>query len=364
VFYSELLRGMWWNGWADALLTPVSGTDLFYRTYRVRADMRFVYWLAPNLPLHHIREVTDWDAYQAHWQVDPRNPKVFRQDLDRSYVELPAAPPQHWHQPRRDGAAGSVTSLVWQSALLGNERTVWIATPPGYQPQGEPYPLLLLFDGDVYTTHVPAPTILDNLVAAGRIPPTVAVLIDSPDRAAELGCDGRLVDCLADELLPWVRARYHVTTDPGRSVVGGVSLGGLMAAYVAMQRPDLFGNVLAQSGAFGWGREAAAAPPWSIEPPPEDCWLVRAIAERERLPLRFWLEAGLLEDHRDASITSVLQSTRHLRNVLAARGYPVSYHEFAGGHQYITWRGTLPDALVALLGQMVGDPSRSGDIAS
>jgi hypothetical protein len=202
VFYSELLRGMWWNGWSDALLTPVPETDLFYRSYRVRADMRFVYWLAPNLPLHHIGQVADWEAYQAHWQLDPRNPRVFRQDLDRSYVELPAAPPQHWHQPRPDMVARSLTTQRWRSTSLGNERTVWISTPPGYQSDGEPYPLLLLFDGDVYTTHVPAPMILDNLVAAGRIPPTVAVLLDSPDRATELSCDDRLVAFLADELLP------------------------------------------------------------------------------------------------------------------------------------------------------------------
>lgn len=46
--------------------------------------------------------------------------------------------------------AGSVTADQVSSAILGNERTVWTCTPPGYKPDGGPYPLLLLFDGDAY----------------------------------------------------------------------------------------------------------------------------------------------------------------------------------------------------------------------
>jgi len=51
VLYSELLRGSWWNNWTDAILTHLPGTNLYYRTYQVRKDMRFVYWLSPNHPL-------------------------------------------------------------------------------------------------------------------------------------------------------------------------------------------------------------------------------------------------------------------------------------------------------------------------
>ena len=96
VFYSELLRGMWWNNWADALLNRLLQTNLFYRTYRVRTDIRFVYWLSPNHPLIHPKEVKDWDEYMAHCQVDPFNPNKFIQDKDRSFVEMPAAAPQLW----------------------------------------------------------------------------------------------------------------------------------------------------------------------------------------------------------------------------------------------------------------------------
>jgi len=46
-----------------------------------------------------------------------------------------------------------------------------------------------------------------------------------------------------------------------------------------------------------------------------------------------------------------LETTRHMRDVLRAKGYEVHYQEFAGGHEYLNWRGTLADGLIALIGK-------------
>ena len=74
------------------------------------------------------------------------------------------------------------------------------------------------------------------------------------------------------------------------------------------------------------------------------------------MPVRFYLEAGLLEDAiwRESpprfAMPSLLLATRHLRDVLQSKGYGLCYHEFNGGHEDLSWRGTFADGLMALAG--------------
>jgi len=355
VFYSELLRGMWWNQWADALLSRLLQTNFFYRTYKVRTDLRFVYWLSPNHPLIHPKDVEDWDQYIAHCQVDPLNPNKFIQDKDRSFVEMPAASPQLWHIPDPQVPHGQVEHFTWHSELLENDRQVWVYSPHGYNIADQPYHLLLLFDGDIFTSDVHAPTIFDNLITSGHIPPLLAIMLDSPDRQRELYCHEPFAEFISREIIPWARQKYHISTNPDQTTVAGVSAGGLAAAFVGLRHPEIFGNVLSNSGAFGWGPEQNSKNFWQWEIPPEGEWLIQQYATNEKLPLRFHLDAGLLEDQRDNPVMTILQSNRHMRDILLAKGYWVHYAEFCGGHQYINFRATLAEGLIALLEQQQAD---------
>ena len=47
---------------------------------------------------------------------------------------------------------------------------------------------------------------------------------------------------------------------------------------------------------------------------------------------------------------AILEPSRHMRDVLLAKGYEVHYQQFNSGHDYLNWRGTLADGLIALVG--------------
>ena len=107
--------------------------------------------------------------------------------------------------------------------------------------------------------------------------------------------------------------------------------------------PRVFGNVLSQSANVFYDPH----PKPSSNPYTRDsAWLTSQFVTTPRLPLRFYLEVGTLE----AGVVNPVAEHRRLRDVLAAKGYTVMYSEFSGGHDYLTWRNSLGDGLIALLG--------------
>lgn len=343
----------YWGDWHDNMLIRLPESDLWYKTYRLRSDMRTGYWLSLNDPLIPLREIQNMQAHWSRYQLDPLNPRThtypkddeFLDDKDSTFslLELPDAPAQPWITPHSGVSQGKVEMFRLRSEILDNERRVWIYTPPGYEASGEPYGLLLIFDGPAYISPelVPTPTILDNLLHERKIPPLVAVFPDSlsmETRNRELPCYPPFVEYLTRELLPWVGAHYHITTEPARIMVAGSSYGGLAAAFAGLTAPQVFGNVLSQSGAFWY----SGKPQGDIN---AEWMLIRRFVESPRLPLRFYMEVGLLEHIRDADMVFC---NRHLRDALEAKGYDVTYSEYMGGHNYVCWRGSLADGLMAL----------------
>lgn len=326
----------------DARMAHLDGTNIWFRSYVLRRDLRFTYRLAPvdrDLVLDAADPRYDKGKIRETARVDPLNGNPHPPGAESllSVAVLPAAPPQPWVERRPGTPQGRVVdSRVGQIPLA-------VYTPPGYRRDGGPYPLLIVLDGSAYRDLIPLPAILDNLIAAGRLPPVVAVLVGSleaEERDRDLACQRPYTNFLAKEVLPWVRERYRVTAEPGRTVLAGSSLGGLAAACAALERPDLFGNVLSQSGSFSW---RPAGEPWE--------WVARQVEARPKLPVRFYLDVGLLETWPvEKTGPSLLASHRRLRDALRAKGYPVVYAEFAGGHGHANWQGTIADGLIALLG--------------
>ena len=338
------------------VMSRIEGTDVLYRTYTRGRGFRGSYQLSPNDPLT-LPDLDDpgwWPRRLANFGPDPLNPKRFGERY--SIVELPGAPEQPWIVENEDTPRGRVVDHEsFASEVLGNERPISVYLPAGYdESRPDAYPLFVVFDRGAYLNQVPTPTILDNLIAAGEVPPLVTVLVGNSGSArnTELPCNPKFAEFLAAELFPFVRATYNVTNDPARTVVGGSSFGGLASTYFALQHPELVGNVLSQSGSYWW------AEGWDFrnpDPAVEGEWLTRQFALRDKVPVRFYMDVGIHE----AGNPSMAVVNRHLRDVLQAKGYDVvRYVEFNGGHDYLVWRGTLADGLIALLGGSEPSPSR------
>lgn len=339
----------------------VPATDLWWAVRRAADDVRVVYRYCADDPL------LEWDftatadeSLQAAVEErfsrargDPANPDRIRVDGPRwdappehwlSVLTLSRTPPDPWHQPRPGVPSGSVVPHRIESRGLGNERGLSVYLPPGYRPDGGPYPLVVLLDGRELHRVVDAPTIVDNLLAEGSIPPPVLAMVENPDelsRLREYACNAAFGDFLAGELLPWLRSHYGGLAPEAKSVVvGGMSFGGLAGAHAGWAHPDAFGAVLSMSGSFWYAPDGEG----ELE------WLTRQVAAGERLPMRWWLSVGTLERQvMEEAGVSMVASNRHLRTVLQVKGCEVHYSEYSGGHDFAGWRAALPTALVDLL---------------
>jgi enterochelin esterase-like enzyme len=351
----------------DYRLTRLGRTDVWFRSVKVEKHKRFMYQMALNPPslAAPLRPET-FAVIDALSQADPLNPKrwlVEPGDPDlpeyqgASFVEMPDAPAQPWLAKREGVPSGTIERHQVESASLKGTREVVVYVPPAFSKDSNPYDLLIVFDERQYLnddkngTIIPTPQILDNLISAKRIPPTVALLIDtSQARLSDLGCNAKFSDFLSLELLPWAQRSYNVTSDPRRTVVAGASAGGLAAACAGLYHPQNFGNILSQSGSFWWAPARSGNPDDLDDPMVEPNWIARQFLATPKLPLRFYMEAGSDEDNLLLRGSGLLPSNRHFRDVLLARGYEVHYHEFSGGHDFLSWRGDLADGLITLLG--------------
>jgi enterochelin esterase-like enzyme len=240
-----------------------------------------------------------------------------------------------------------------QSEVCPYTRTVWVYVPAQYQP-GTPAPLLVAQDGYLYLNRLPR--VLDNLIAEGRAPAMVAVLVDAGGgdaQGSQRGLEydtlsGAYADFIETEVLTRVRAETGVvlTDDPDGRAAMGVSSGAACAFTMAWFHPDRWRRVLSWSGTY----VNQQSPP---DPEtPRGAWEYHAtlIPAAERKPLRVWLEVGEADLHADDPEETWHNwplANRRMAAALAAKGYDHRF-TFSKGGRHADPRvldHTLPAAL-------------------
>ena len=280
------------------------------------------------------------DAYieYAYWRdgervADPLSPHTVPDGIGHAnhFFWMPAASPTSLTRRERNALRGTVTlhTLNDDFLLAGRKRTVLLYQPP----VSEPSPLLVVLDGQDYRPRGRLVQIADNLIDQGRIRPLALAMIyhAGQARGVEYACSEVHLSALLHLLLPLAQRQLKLldpAKHPGAYGIMGASMGGLMALFAGLRRPQVFGGVLSQSGAFVLGDEDTVV--WD---------LVRQGPVR---PLKIGMDVGRFE--------CLLQANRRMSALLAERGYDVTYREFSGGHNYTAWRNDLLRGLEALYG--------------
>jgi enterochelin esterase-like enzyme len=322
------------NVWYTSYVLP-KASRIFYRV-RVPQGLR-----QNSSPA---RFTIDGVLYEHY--LDPLNPRVFPEgkehvDAPGSYYIGSEAPPNPYLKVQPGVVSGSLEMFEIDSHVLGAKRTVTMYTPANYTGKSKPLPLILQFDAESYITDVAVPFILDNMIAQKVIPPVIVAFLHSKGtRNDDLQPNAKFQEFIGSELVPWIRERYRVAKDPKLNVVSGSSFGGLAAGYTAFVHPELFGNVLSQSGSFWWSPTYLQ----DVSPSPNAGWMVKQFAEAARKPLRFYMSVGAWES------AGMLSGNRILHSVLVGKGDEVVYSEVVSGHNYANFQQSFPDGLIALLG--------------
>jgi enterochelin esterase-like enzyme len=327
-------------GW-DVLhcqLRKIGGTNIWHRTYRTNEEFVTTYRFSIN---DQFKE--DWVKRSKNYQNDPFNKSTFlyvknsedpeSKDSLTSILELGMTLDNNDIQTQ-DYPKGNLEIHDFTSAILSNERRIWIYTPSNYHDKETPCKLLISYDGRPTMTTLKAPTILDNLIHNKEIPPVVMIGINSVNRFQELTFNNDFNKFLSNELVPWVRNKYNVSNGPKDTIISGFSLGGLASFFAAFNHPEIFGNVLSLSGSVHWKKEGYEG---------EIPWMLQSFKDNKTLPIKVFMEAGILENK------PLLDSNKNLLKILKSKGYDVQYNEFLGGHDDIWWQNELPQGLKYLL---------------
>jgi enterochelin esterase family protein len=330
-----------------AIMEPIGGGLVHYaHTLEPNARLDYLFFAA-DAPRRN-RQPDPATLRRAQAERDPLNPRIGASGLGaRSELAMPGYRRPAITEPQPGTPPGSLHDGVLLSRALGGMRAYTVYLPVGYDPAGGPYACAVFHDGGDYLHYGEAPTILDNLIAAGTIPPLVAIFVPPQAREVEYNCDDRHVRFLADELLPALTTEYALSPDRMRRAVIGPSLGGLISLYIGRSRPEVFGLIAAQSTATGsWRTGYEARRPYAAPP----------------LPLRVHLAIGSYEGcfavDRQGRCRDLLTPARALRDVLARAGVPHAYVEPHQSHSWGMWRDTLGAALEFLFGRATGSGKR------
>jgi enterochelin esterase family protein len=217
---------------------------------------------------------------------------LWAKDSESTHIPIIETKPKWEPHPdaiaREDVPRGKVEKMdAWESSIFPNTTRDWWVYVPAQYDGSEPAALMVFQDGERMQNvngRWRVPTVFDNLIARGDMPPTIAVFLNPGHDKSQPLKDGRFsnrsyeYDSLGDryakflleEILPEVRKRYRISEDPNLRAIGGSSSGAICAFTVAWERTESFRKVYSTVGSFTNLRGGNVYPSWvrKTEPKP------------------------------------------------------------------------------------------------
>ncbi len=227
-------------------------------------------------------------------------------------------------QPQEGIPHGKVETRRFRSRALGEERAVTIYTPPGYS-RKTVYPVLFLLHGfemdhDQWISGG-IQNYLDRYIAKKELHPWVVVMPGSPSEFYM----GRSEDFIVRDVYSFVAREYSIKKGKGAAAIGGTSMGGFGAFYLAYRHPELFGHAMV------------------LSPGSRDGKFLDQLGPELKAGRKV---AATLDIRCGMSDNLVLPFTERLVSLLKENNVPLTYELTRGVHDWNYWRSVMKPALL------------------
>lgn len=200
------------------------------------------------------------------YMLDPANPFTCRDVANvfsLFFIDGPYADEYQVH----DVPHGNLTVTWYHSNRLGEERRMSVYTPPYYEQDDRPYPVLYLLHGgggdeNAWVELGKVVRIMDNLIAKKAVEPMIVVMPNgNSGKAAAAGetCENLADKPMLPKGLPWhkdgrfeeafpeivdhIDATFRTVPDKEHRAIAGLSMGGFQTLFIAANYPEYFNHI-------------------------------------------------------------------------------------------------------------------------
>jgi enterochelin esterase family protein len=263
--------------------------------------------------------------------LDPLNPVTAEDPFGSNSVCQAAGYEQpEWTERHAESRCGSLHNVQVATRAFDDEREAQVYLPATFR-KNRSYPLLIVHDGIDYLRYADFQIVLDNLIHRLEIPPMIVALTQSPDRLKEYAGYDSHAQFIAEDLLGFMQANYPLVDRVNCRCLMGASFGGVASLHTAWRYPDVFGNLLLQSGSFAFsdlGRHKRGP----VFDPVVD-FMNRFRADTIMPAERIFISCGMYE--------SLIYENRSLVPHLQQKGVEVRFEEARDAHNWQNWRDRL-----------------------